>query len=209
MDAATIERIFDPFFTTKPAGKGTGLGLSVVHGIIAAHHGILKVYSQPEKGTSFQIYFPAVQETVVPVRQTERVAPVGHGEQILLVDDEGVLVFVGTMTLEQKGYRVVGVSSGEAALREFQQCPLAFDAVISDLSMPFMSGLQLAAELRELSKDIPIILTSGYFDPDDQITAQKLGVRATLAKPVNPKELLAVLGEILHERTAHRKTRSA
>jgi PAS domain S-box-containing protein len=209
MDAATIERIFDPFFTTKPAGKGTGLGLSVVHGIIAAHHGILKIYSQPEKGTSFQIYFPAVQETAVPVRQTERVAPVGHGEQILLVDDEGVLVFVGTMTLEQKGYRVVGVSSGEAALREFQQCPLAFDAVISDLSMPFMSGLQLAAELRELSRDIPIILTSGYFDPDDQITAQKLGVRATLAKPVNPKELLAVLGEILHERTAHRKTRSA
>ena len=199
MDAATVERIFDPFFTTKPAGKGTGLGLSVVHGIVAGHSGILKVYSEPSKGTAFQIYFPAARGAVEPVRAQELGARAGRGEHVLFVDNESVLVFVGTSTLEQNGYKATGLSNVEAALREFQQRPEAFDAVITDLSMPAMSGLQLAGELRRLRATIPIILTSGYFSPEDQMHAERLGVGALLTKPVNARELLSALRAIFQE----------
>jgi PAS domain S-box-containing protein len=209
MNAATVERIFDPFFTTKPVGRGTGLGLSVVHGIVAAHRGVVKVYSEPGKGTAFQLYFPAVEETVIPDKPAERESTVGHGEHILFLDDEGVLVFVGTMILEQSGYQVTGLSSGEAALLEFQQRPEAFDAIVTDLSMPGMSGLQFVRELRKIRSEIPIILTSGYVDPEDLLNANLLSVRSILTKPVSRNELLGVLNDIFQERTARRKSQSA
>jgi PAS domain S-box-containing protein len=200
MDTATVERIFDPFFTTKAAGKGTGLGLSVVHGIVAAHRGVVKLYSEPGKGTAVQIYLPAVREVAAPAEVVESNAPVGRGEHVLFVDDEGVLVFVGSMILEQNGYKVAGFSDGEAALREFQQRPDAFDAVITDSSMPAMSGLQFARELRKIRADIPILLSSGYIDPDDQIIAKRLGIEAILTKPVSRTDLLTVLYSVLQER---------
>ena len=209
MDAKTLERIFDPFFTTKLAGKGTGLGLSVVHGILAAHSAIVKVYSEPAKGSAFQIYFPAALDPASPVHIDDRDAPAGRGQHILFLDDEGVLVFVGTMMLEQSGYKVTGQSNGEAALIEFRQRPHAFDAVVTDLSMPSMSGLQFARELRKIRSDIPILMTSGYVDPQDQINAIRLGVRAVLTKPVSRKELLAALHDILQERTQLDKSQSA
>ncbi len=199
MDAATVERIFDPFFTTKPAGKGTGLGLSVVQGIVAAHRGILRVDSEKGKGSTFQIYFPAVPGAVEHVRVAEFCAPAGHGEHVLFVDDDPVLVFVGTAALEQKGYRVTGLSSVEAALRQFRQGPEVFDAVVTDLSMPAMSGLQLARELRNVRADIPVLLASGYFSPEDEMNAERLGVRALLTKPVGARELLSALHGIFQE----------
>ena len=208
MDAKTLERIFDPFFTTKPSGKGTGLGLSVVHGILAAHSAIVKVYSEPAKGSAFQIYFPAVLDAATPVHTDDRDAPAGRGQHILFLDDEGVLVFVGTMMLEQSGYKVTGQSNGEAALIEFRQRPHTFDAVVTDLSMPAMSGLQFARELRKLRPDIPILMTSGYIDPQDQINAIRLGVRAVLTKPVSRKELLAALHDIFQP-TEQDKSQSA
>ena len=206
MDAATLERIFDPFFTTKPMGKGTGLGLSVVHGIVAAHRGVLKVYSEPGKGTTFQIYFPALPGAVQLMQAAERDAPAGRGEHVLFVDNESVLVFVGTKMLEQSGYKVTGLSSGEAALRVFRRRPEAFDAVITDLSMPAMSGLQLARELRNLRADIPILLTSGYFNPEDQMNAERLGVRSLLTKPVNARQLLWALHAIFQEQVESAKS---
>jgi PAS domain S-box-containing protein len=193
MDSLTVQRIFDPFFSTKPTGKGTGLGLSVVHGIVTAHHGVLKVYSEPGKGTQFFVYFPAVKEAVAPGAVAERQAPAGRGERILFVDDEGVLLFVGTMTLEQNGYKVTGMPNGEAAIRELLQNPKGYDMVLTDLSMPGMSGLQLAHQVRKIRADLPVILTSGYISPDDQAKADRLGIRAILTKPVNTKELLATL----------------
>ncbi len=208
MDAKTLERIFDPFFTTKPSGKGTGLGLSVVHGILAAHSAIVKVYSEPAKGSAFQIYFPAALDAASPVHVDDRDAPAGRGQHILFLDDEGVLVFVGTMMLEQSGYKVTGQSNGEAALIEFRQRPHAFDAVVTDLSMPAMSGLQFVRELRKLRPDIPILMTSGYVDPQDQINAIRLGVRAVLTKPVSRKELLAALHDIFQP-TEQDKSQSA
>jgi len=206
MDAATLERIFDPFFTTKPMGKGTGLGLSVVHGIVAAHRGVLKVYSEAGKGTTFQIYFPALPGAVQLMQAAERDAPAGRGEHVLFVDNESVLVFVGTKMLEQSGYKVTGLSSGEAALRVFRRRPEEFDAVITDLSMPAMSGLQLARELRNLRADIPILLTSGYFNPEDQMNAERLGVRSLLTKPVNARQLLWALHAIFQEQVESAKS---
>ena len=199
MEAATLERIFDPFFSTKPTGKGTGLGLSVVHGIIEGHRGVMKVYSEPGKGTTFFIYFPAVSDAVAQVPEPEGKAATGRGERILFVDDEGVLLFVGTMTLEQSGYQVTGMPNGDAALRELRTNPNGYDVVLTDLSMPGMSGLQLAHQIRRLRADLPVILTSGYINPEDQARADQLGIHAILTKPVNTKELLATLAGLFEE----------
>lgn len=200
MDSATAQKIFDPFFSTKPTGQGTGLGLSVVHGIVTAHHGAVKVYSEPGKGTQFFVYFPAARETVVPVSSPQGQVPLGRGERILFVDDEGVLLFVGTMTLEQNGYKVTGVPNGEAALRELLENPKGYDVLLTDLSMPGMSGLQLAHQVRKIRADLPVILTSGYINPDDQAKADRLGIRAILIKPVDTKELLATLAAIFEKK---------
>ncbi len=200
MDAPTLQRIFDPFFSTKPTGQGTGLGLSVVHGIVTAHQGVIRVYSEPAKGSTFFVYFPAVTSVAAPVRVADREAPSGQGQRILFVDDEGVLLFVGTMSLEQNGYKVTGLPNGEAALQELQLNPNAYDALLTDLSMPGMSGLQLAHEVRKLRPDLPVILTSGYVNPEDQAKADRLGIRAILTKPVNLKELLATLAGLFANR---------
>ena len=200
MDTATLQRIFDPFFTTKPTGKGTGLGLSVVHGIIKAHGGVLKVYSDLGKGTTFQIYFPAVAAVAAAPRAAAINAPSGHGERILFVDDEGVLVFIGTMILEQNGYKATGMPNGDAAVRELQQNPDAYDAIVTDLSMPGMSGLQLIQQVRHLGIELPVILTSGYVNPEDDLKANMLGVRAIVSKPMNKAEFLRTLGSIFQTR---------
>lgn len=208
MDAATVQRIFDPFFSTKPTGKGTGLGLSVVHGIVTAHQGALKVYSELGKGTTFHIYFPAVRDAAAPERAPEGEVATGRGERILFVDDEGVLVFVGTMSLEQNGYKVTGMPHGEAALAELQRNPHEYDAVITDLSMPGLSGLQLAHQIRKLRADIPVILLSGYISPEDQVRADRLRIQAILTKPVHSKELLAALAA-LFEKSPLRRSQTA
>ncbi|HTQ97068.1 MAG TPA: PAS domain S-box protein, partial [Candidatus Acidoferrum sp.] len=209
MDAATLQRIFDPFFTTKPTGKGTGLGLSVVHGIVGAHHGEIKVYSEVGKGTTFHLYFPAVKDAVVVRAQPpDEDVQKGQGEKILFVDDEGVLLFVGTMTLEQKGYKVTGVPNGEAALRELRQNPNDYDAVLTDLSMPGLSGLQLADEIRKILPEMPVILMSGYVNPEDQARADKLGIRAILQKPVKSKDLLGTLASVLEHSSRLQRNRT-
>ena len=205
MDSSTIQRIFDPFFSTKATGKGTGLGLSVVHGIVTSHQGVIRVYSEPGKGTTFFVYFPAVRSSIAEAPAVESQAPSGRGERVLFVDDEGVLLFVGTMSLEQNGYKVTGAPNGEAALHELQQNPAAFDVLITDLSMPGMSGLQLAQEVRKLRIDLPIILTSGYINPEDQVKADQLGIRSILTKPVNTKELLANLASLFAARRINSK----
>jgi len=210
MDAATLQRIFDPFFTTKPTGKGTGLGLSVVHGIIAGHRGIMKVYSEPGKGSTFLIYFPAVVEEAAPAvaAPAAKVAS-GRGERVLFVDDEGVLLFVGTMSLEQNGYAVTGMPNGDAALRELRMNPNHYDLVLTDLSMPGMSGLQLAEEIKNLRADLPVILTSGYVSPEDQTRANQAGVYAILNKPVNTKELLGTLAKLFEKSRAENANRAS
>jgi len=181
----------------------------VVHGIIAGHRGIMKVYSEPGRGTTFLLYFPAVVEAVVPAAPAPVAKAVsGRGERVLFVDDEGVLLFVGTMMLEQNGYAVTGMPNGDAAMRELRMNPNNYDVVLTDLSMPGMSGLQLAEEIRGLRADLPVILTSGYVSPEDQTRANQAGVYAVLNKPVNTKELLATLSALFEKNRAANINRS-
>jgi len=199
MSSRTLERIFDPFFTTKPTGKGTGLGLSVVHRIVASHDGVLRVYSEPGKGTSFHIYFPAAEQEAKLATGEKGTVAAGRGEWILFVDDEPLLVSTGRLMLEKHGYQVTGVTSAEEALGQFRAKPDLYGAVVTDLSMPVMSGLVLARELRAIRPDVPVVLASGYVPPEEQEKAARLGIHDIVTKPVNLRELLAVLARVLGE----------
>jgi nitrogen-specific signal transduction histidine kinase/ActR/RegA family two-component response regulator len=199
MDAATQRKIFDPFFTTKPPGQGTGLGLSVVHGIVSSYDGAIKVFSEPGEGTAFHLYFPAVEQPVgdsEPPPQETRFAGSGR---ILYVDDEEALVYLAKKKLERLGYKVNGFTDAESALREFRLKPDAFDLVITDVSMPRMSGLELARELLAVRANIPIIATSGYARPEDEVRAEEIGIREFLLKPVTMDVLTRALARVCRE----------
>jgi PAS domain S-box-containing protein len=205
MDRATLDQIFDPFFTTKKIGEGTGLGLSVVHGIMAKHGGAVRVYSELGKGTIFHLYFPASSAPVVtkqePVHKNER----GHNEHILYVDDEEGLVFLGKRLLERLGYVVTGHTDALQALEEFRAHPHTFQAVVTDMAMPGMSGLEFARELLATRPDIPIVMTSGYVRPEDQEKALRMGLRDLLLKPHNADQLARTLDRVLHSDTTESK----
>jgi PAS domain S-box-containing protein len=149
MDRATLDRVFDPVFTTKPVGQGTGLGLSVVHCIVASHGGTVTAYSQPGEGTSFVLYFPAASGTAsAPAPAVAPPVERGRHENILYVDDEEGLVMLGTVFLQRLGYQVAGHVDATAALYDFRCRPEFFAAVVTDLSMPRMTGFDLAPEKR-------------------------------------------------------------
>lgn len=201
MDKEVLERIFEPFFTTKTQEKGTGLGLSVVHGIVKNHDGAISVSSEPNNGTTFRLYFPAVEETTVNVTQTtnDKIPP-GSGERILYVDDEETLVFLMTGMLEHLGYRANGYSDVSQALQAFRSEPHEFDLVITDSSMPVMTGDKFAQELLKIRPDIPVIMASGYFQPDNAESARNIGVREFILKPITIAELGNVLNKVLTSR---------
>ena len=189
MDRATLERIFDPFFTTKPAGQGTGLGLSVVHGIMRSHQGAISVESEPGGGSTFRLYFPAADEHAIATPDTQREAPRGAGQRILYVDDEESLVYLASRVLERLGYQVAGFTDPAKALQTFRQNPSGFDVVVTDLSMPGMSGFHLARALLDVRPDTPVLMTSGYVRPQDREAAQQLGIRELMLKPDTIEEL--------------------
>ena len=199
MDRATLDRVFDPFFTTKPVGQGTGLGLSVVHGIVSGYDGAISVYSQPGQGTSFLLYFPASgasrSDAAPPVAQ---IAPRAvHNENILFIDDEEALVTLGTLYLERLGYHITGHVDAVAAIAEFRANPYRFAAVVTDLSMPRITGFEVARQLLSIRPDIPIVLASGYIRPDDEQQAASIGIRRVLLKPSTVDVLAQTLDEIL------------
>ncbi|HEV8644387.1 MAG TPA: ATP-binding protein, partial [Burkholderiales bacterium] len=200
MDKATLERIFDPFFTTKPAGQGTGLGLSTVDGIMRSHEGAVTVYSQPGKGTTFHLYFPAIGDAATEIEAPQQEVARGKGEKVLYVDDEDALVRLSTRTLNRLGYRVSGFASPVEALNAFRSHPHDFDVVVTDLSMPGMSGFDLARALLEIRPDVPIVMTSGYVRPEDQEMASRLGIRELILKPNTVSELGRILDELLGDR---------
>jgi PAS domain S-box-containing protein len=187
MDAATIEHIFDPFFTTKEPGKGTGLGLSVVHGIVQGHDGAITVDSQPGRGTTVEVYFPAA----APVSTAGQPASVEHhgdGQRILYIDDEEPLVFLAKRMLERLGYQATGFTSGADAMEVFVENPDQFDLAIVDLNMPGISGLQLAPDLLKVRPDLPIVLCSGHVTDDLKERALQAGIREVLYKPNTMEE---------------------
>jgi len=199
MTAATMERIFEPFFTTKAPGRGTGLGLSVVHGIMKAHGGAVTVESVVGQGSTFHLYFPALegmQSTVVP-ETGGRTTAVGAGQHILFIDDEEALVSVGSRMLQKLGYRVSGFTHASEALVAFQQAPGGFDLVVTDLSMPGLSGLEVAVNILRIRADIPVVLASGYLKDDEIRKARELGIREILIKPTLVDQLGPVLKRLL------------
>jgi len=162
MEGAVLERIFDPYFTTKKAGEGTGLGLAVVLGIVRHHGGTITVESRPGAGTTFQVLLPLTDPTLALERGDERV-PEGT-ERLLFVDDEESLVVLGKEMLETLGYTVRTASRSREALEIFSLNPGEFDLVVTDLTMPGLTGVELAKKLRELRADVPLLLCTGYND---------------------------------------------
>jgi CheY-like chemotaxis protein len=200
MDRETLARIFDPFFTTKPQGEGTGLGLSAVHGIMKANDGAITVYSEPDLGTAFHLYFPVAEGGVPEAAVPAAPPPRGHGERLLYVDDEEPLVYLTTQVLGRLGYEVTGFVEAEAALEAFLAEPDRFDVIITDLSMPRLSGRDLAARILQVRPNIPIILATGYIRPQDTEGARRLGIRDLILKPNTVEDLSHTLYRILSER---------
>ena len=215
MDTATTERIFEPFFTTKPMGEGTGLGLSVVHGIVHGHEGVITVDSAPGKGSTFTIYLQAAEadadagtqvlnlgaEASLPAHNME------SGLRILYVDDDESLVFLVERLLLRHGYRVAPYTRPEAALQALRADPAAYDMVLTDYSMPGMSGLDVAREARALNPNLPVAVTSGFIDETLRVQAETAGVRNVIFKADD----VEVFCESVHRvaQAARQKTSSA
>jgi len=193
------ERIFDPFFTTTPAGEGTGMGLAVVHGIVAAHGGAITVETAPGQGTTFDVYLPALAERPAAEQPASQAAALGGCEAVLLVDDEESLVALWSRRLRALGYRVTACTSGVEALQAFRAAPQAFDVVVTDQTMPHLTGDSLAAELLRLRPDLPIILCTGYSQTLDEEQALALGIRAFLLKPCRLEDLAGAIRGALGE----------
>ncbi|SPD75753.1 PAS/PAC sensor hybrid histidine kinase (fragment) [uncultured Desulfobacterium sp.] len=199
MNAETIERIFDPYFTTKEIGKGTGMGLAVVHGIVKEHEGLISVETEPGKGSTFHIWFPAVEET--PRHGAEKIGDVPKGtESIIFVDDEKTLVRISTGMLERLGYRVEGRTDPEQALEIFRTSPHDFDLVITDTSMPKMTGDMLAQEITRIRPDMKIIICTGYSELMDETKAEQLGIKSFIMKPLDLRKLANTVREVLDDK---------
>ena len=193
MDAATLKRVFEPFFTTRPPGQGTGLGLSVVHGIVESHKGVIHIDSALGRGTVVSVFLPASEDAATAPSATSHAT--GRGERIMYVDDEEALVLLMDRALTKRGYQVGGFSTPAEALKAFSDRPDDFDVVITDLSMPGMPGPQLASRLREVRKDVPIILTSGYIRPEDRDMATQLNINQVVYKSNTVDQLAEALGK--------------
>ncbi|MSU62234.1 MAG: PAS domain S-box protein [Pedosphaera sp.] len=183
MSVETLERIFEPFFTTKAAGEGTGLGLAVVHGIMQEHEGDVTVKSEPGNGTTFELYFPVANSIPVQVEERASIIIGGNGQSILLVEDEVKLAQLGRQQLEHLGYKVTSTSDPRQALDWFQNNPAAFDAILTDLTMPHMSGISLAEICLKLRPNIPVLLVTGFGGGAEAARVNEIGIREVLKKP--------------------------
>jgi CheY-like chemotaxis protein/anti-sigma regulatory factor (Ser/Thr protein kinase) len=199
MDEATIAKIFDPYFTTKEKGVGTGLGLAVVHGIVKKHRGAITVGSVPGKGSVFDLYLPAIQKDTISEAGIQEEMPTGH-ECILLVDDEQVLVDMGREMLGYLGYSVETRTSSVDALALFRANPDRFDMVITDMTMPNMTGDKLAVELMGIRADIPVVLCTGYSEKMLEERAKAIGIRSVLMKPLLMAKMATAIREALSNR---------
>ena len=179
-----INRIFDPYFTTKEVGRGTGMGLAVVHGIVKGHNGLITVESEVGKGTTFSIFFPVVEKEAVVETETDDKLPTGD-ERILYIDDEESIAKLGRQRLERLGYQVEATTSPIEALALFRSKPDQFDLVITDLTMPKMTGDKLVKEILNIRTDIPIILCTGFSEKIDEKKAKEIGAADYIEKPLD------------------------
>jgi CheY-like chemotaxis protein len=191
-----LNKIFDPFFTTKEVGVGTGMGLSTVQGIVEQHQGWLKVYSTPAEGSQFELYFPVV-EPEIPAAVSEPEALLHGTETILLVDDNGMLADIWGQMLTKLGYNVRVMTNSVEALKLFSADPDHFDLVITDQTMPDLTGVALIAQLRQLRPDLPTILYTGHSAQISEEQALQQGINAYLMKPLDLAGLARTIRKVL------------
>jgi signal transduction histidine kinase/DNA-binding response OmpR family regulator len=191
-----LEKIFDPYFTTKGGKEGTGLGLSVVHGIVRNHGGEITVESKMGQGTTFTIYLPRCAQKATNHIAIFKKLPKGS-ERILFVDDEISITDMNTQRLGLLGYKVTAVSNSPEALRRLMAAPDKFDLIITDMTMPRMSGVQLSIEAQKIKPNIPIILCTGYSKKISKEKASHIGIRALLMKPVAIREMAETIRNVL------------
>jgi PAS domain S-box-containing protein len=200
MTHEVMERIFEPFFTTREVGKGTGMGLAVVYGIVKSLHGSIKVESEPGVGSTFSIYIPKIQDNAQTERFVSELSLRGK-ERVLFVDDEEFLVEWAKALLERLGYEVVALNDSTKAIEAFSTEPDVFDLVITDQTMPGITGLQLAREIRKIRPEIPIIICTGHSDAVTVDKLEEIGVRELLMKPLTRKELAESIHRVLDNET--------
>lgn len=196
MEPETMDRIFDPYFTTKKLGEGTGLGLAVVNGIVNGYGGMVSVYSEPGRGTSFHVYLPCVEAGVASEKSQQVELPVGH-ERVLVVDDEPQVGRMTCETLKMLGYRTTLFSACSAAIQAFRSEPQSFDLVVTDMTMPKMTGLELGQRLRDIRRDIPMILCTGFSELINEQKARANGFQHYLMKPILLRDLAHAVREVL------------
>ena len=196
-----MDAIFEPYFTTRGPSEGSGMGLAIVHGIVKGYGGSIHVKSEPGIRTSFDIYFPVIHKQQPEHRYSPGEAlPTGH-EHILLVDDEPTIGKIGTRVLQQLGYTVTAMKSSVEALERFRSHPEGFDLVITDMTMPYMTGDRLASEVMRIRPDMPVVLCTGYSKKISEKVIRKLGVKAVAYKPLLKKELAKTVRQVLDSAT--------
>jgi CheY-like chemotaxis protein len=199
MDDETLKHVFEPFFTTKAPGEGTGLGLSVVHGIVEDHDGVVLVESQVGKGTTFTLYFPEhVALTESNAAEPAALGP-GKGERILLIDDEAMIADSAGKLLGRLGYQVTAKTDPRAALQAFEENPSSFDLVVTDLTMPRLSGIDVARKVLALRPGLPVLLASGYNATWTPEKIRELGLGGLINKPLTTGALASAVRAALDE----------
>jgi CheY-like chemotaxis protein len=194
-----LKRIFEPFYTTKDIGRGSGLGLAVVYGIVNAHKGYIEVASIVGGGTTFGLYFPAIEGTMHPdpppvVAEDPNIS---GSELIFIIEDETMLLNIVRTHVESFGYRVLVAQDGEEALKIFKEQHENIDVVLSDLGLPKIDGMQLFREFKKLQPDIPFIVASGFFDAKMHSQLEEGGVSAIITKPYEMEKLLRTIRSVL------------
>jgi PAS domain S-box-containing protein len=199
MDEEVRKRIFEPFFTKKPAGEGTGLGLSVAYGVVKSHRGHITCFSEPGEGSVFHVYLPRVDAETSEI--AESATPIrGGNERILVVDDEETIVESVRNMLQRYGYRVTALTDSREALKVFKEDPSFFNLVITDQTMPFITGESLGRELMLLRPDIPVILCTGFSDSISSEKAMAIGFRGYIAKPFTLRNGLEIVRRVLDQK---------
>ena len=196
ISASIKDKIFDPYFTTKEFGKGSGMGLAIVHGIVKKAGGFITCTSEPGKGADFQVYFPVHKQKNISEHTPVESIPMGK-ERILFIDDEEILVEMGKTMLERLGYEVTGCPNGNEALNLIHNDPERFDVIITDQTMPGMTGLDLARRILLMRPGVPIILCTGYSNLVDEIKAKSYGIKAFAMKPVTKNDIAVIIRKVL------------
>ena len=198
MDETLKEKIFDPYFTTKEVGKGTGLGLAVVHGIVTSHHGLIHVYSEPGQGTTFHVYLPIVEQKAERYSTQAKEEPIrGGNERIMFVDDAENIVRLADEVLTIYGYKATVFTNSVQAMKDFEKHSDEYDLIITDMSMPDMTGLEFSEKIKDIRPDLPIILCSGYSEIIIKDKALEMGVNRYIQKPLNMDTLVRITRELL------------